>query len=55
MRDLLAADRFAPGRLSALRPQPVYEDLPAELRERIEDGLFNRRADAGERLLEVAS
>jgi len=34
---------------------PVYEDIPAELRERIEDVLFNRRADAGERLLEVAS
>jgi 5-methyltetrahydrofolate--homocysteine methyltransferase len=33
---------------------PVYEDIPADLRERIEDVLFNRRADATERLLEVA-
>ena len=34
---------------------PVYEDIPESLRERIEDVLFNRRADATERLLEVAS
>jgi len=34
---------------------PVYEDIPEDLRERIEDVLFNRRADATERLLEVAS
>jgi 5-methyltetrahydrofolate--homocysteine methyltransferase len=34
---------------------PVYEDIPAQLRELIEDVLFNRRADATERLLEVAS
>ncbi len=33
---------------------PVYEDIPADLRERIEDVLLNRRADAAERLLEVA-
>ena len=34
---------------------PVYEDIPERLRERIEDVLFNRRDDAAERLLEVAS
>ena len=34
---------------------PVYEDIPADLRERIEDVLFNRRPDATERLIEVAS
>ena len=33
---------------------PVYEDIPADLRERIEDVIFNRRSDATERLLEVA-
>ncbi|HEY4265800.1 MAG TPA: methionine synthase, partial [Micropepsaceae bacterium] len=33
---------------------PVYEDIPAELRDAIEDVLFNRRADATERLLELA-
>ncbi len=33
---------------------PVYEDIPEDLRERIEDVLFNRRTDATERLLEVA-
>jgi 5-methyltetrahydrofolate--homocysteine methyltransferase len=33
---------------------PVYEDIPPDVRERIEDVLFNRRADATERLLEVA-
>jgi 5-methyltetrahydrofolate--homocysteine methyltransferase len=32
----------------------VYEDVPVELRERIEDVLWNRRADATERLLEIA-
>ena len=34
---------------------PVYEDVPDDLRERIEDVLFNRREDATERLIEVAS
>jgi len=33
---------------------PVYEDIEPGLRERIEDVIFNRRADAGERLLEAA-
>ena len=33
---------------------PVYEDIPIDVRERIEDVLFNRRPDATERLLEVA-
>lgn len=33
---------------------PVYEDIPAELRERVEDVLLNRRADATERMLEIA-
>ncbi|MGI9334401.1 MAG: methionine synthase [Gammaproteobacteria bacterium] len=33
---------------------PVYEDIDADLRERIEDVLLNRREDAAERLLEVA-
>ena len=32
----------------------VYEDIPAELLERIEDVLFNRRPDATDRLLEIA-
>jgi len=32
----------------------VYEDIPAELREAVEDVLLNRRADATERLLTVA-
>jgi len=32
----------------------VYEDVPEYLRERIEDVLLNRRADAAERLLEAA-
>ena len=32
----------------------VYEDIPAELRDGIEDVLFNRRADATERLLNLA-
>jgi 5-methyltetrahydrofolate--homocysteine methyltransferase len=34
---------------------PSYEDVPDDLRERIEDVLFNRREDATERLIEVAS
>ncbi len=34
---------------------PVYEDIPGELREAIEDVLFNRRADATERLLAMAT
>jgi 5-methyltetrahydrofolate--homocysteine methyltransferase len=33
---------------------PVYEDIEPELLSRIEDVLFNRRPDAGERLLEIA-
>ncbi|MEY8689465.1 MAG: dihydropteroate synthase, partial [Leptothrix sp. (in: b-proteobacteria)] len=32
----------------------VYDDLPAELRERVEDVVLNRRPDAGERLIEIA-
>jgi 5-methyltetrahydrofolate--homocysteine methyltransferase len=32
----------------------VYEDLPADLRERAEDLVLNRRPDATERLLEIA-
>jgi 5-methyltetrahydrofolate--homocysteine methyltransferase len=32
----------------------VYEDIPAELRERVEDVVLNRRADAAERLIEIA-
>jgi 5-methyltetrahydrofolate--homocysteine methyltransferase len=32
----------------------VYEDIPAELKERVEDVLLNRRPDATERLLEIA-
>lgn len=32
----------------------VYEEIPAELRERVEDVLFNRRDDATERLIELA-
>jgi 5-methyltetrahydrofolate--homocysteine methyltransferase len=34
---------------------PIYEDVPADLRQRIEDVLFNTRPDATERLIEVAS
>ena len=34
---------------------PVYEDVPGDLRDRIEDVLFNRRPDATDRLIEVAS
>src|SRR4051812_44696278 len=33
----------------------VYEELAPELRERVEDVLFNRRPDATERLIDVAS
>jgi len=32
----------------------VYEDIPSELRERVEDVVLNRRADAAERLIEIA-
>ena len=32
----------------------VYDDLEPELRERVEDVVLNRRADAGERLVEIA-
>lgn len=32
----------------------IYEDLPSELRERVEDVILNRRPDGTERLLEVA-
>ncbi|MBD3648587.1 MAG: dihydropteroate synthase, partial [Pseudomonadales bacterium] len=32
----------------------IYEDLPEELRERVEDVILNRREDATERLLEIA-
>jgi 5-methyltetrahydrofolate--homocysteine methyltransferase len=32
----------------------VYDELDAELRERVEDVVLNRRPDAGERLIEVA-
>jgi 5-methyltetrahydrofolate--homocysteine methyltransferase len=32
----------------------VYDEIPAELRERVEDVVLNRRPDATERLLEVA-
>ncbi|MCC7519067.1 MAG: methionine synthase [Verrucomicrobiae bacterium] len=32
----------------------VYEDIPVDLRERVEDVLFNRRSDATERLLQFA-
>src|SRR5690606_12478970 len=33
----------------------IYEDIPLELRERVEDVILNRRADGTERLLEVAA
>ncbi len=33
---------------------PIYDDLPDDLRERVEDVVLNRRADATERLLEIA-
>src|SRR5260370_14404944 len=32
----------------------VYEEIPADLRERAEDAVLNRRPDAGERLVEFA-
>jgi 5-methyltetrahydrofolate--homocysteine methyltransferase len=32
----------------------IYEEIPAELRERVEDVILNRRPDASERLLEIA-
>jgi 5-methyltetrahydrofolate--homocysteine methyltransferase len=32
----------------------IYDDVPAQLRERVEDVVLNRRADATERLLEIA-
>jgi 5-methyltetrahydrofolate--homocysteine methyltransferase len=32
----------------------VYADIPAELRERVEDVIWNRRPDATERLIEIA-
>ncbi len=33
---------------------PIYDDLDADLRERVEDVVLNRRDDATERLLEIA-
>ena len=33
---------------------PVYDDIEQDLRERVEDVVLNRRADATERLLEIA-
>ncbi|OIR04958.1 methionine synthase [mine drainage metagenome] len=33
----------------------VYDDLPTELKERVEDVVLNRRADATERMIEIAS
>src|SRR3989440_5545352 len=36
-------------------PLGVYEEIPAELRERVEDVVLNRRPDAGERLVELAT
>ncbi|MBO6659061.1 MAG: methionine synthase, partial [Pseudomonadales bacterium] len=33
----------------------IYEEVPEELRHRIEDVIFNRREDATERLIEIAS
>jgi 5-methyltetrahydrofolate--homocysteine methyltransferase len=32
----------------------IYEEIPADLRERVEDVILNRRPDATERLLEIA-
>jgi len=32
----------------------IYDDLPTDLRERVEDVVLNRRSDATERLLEIA-
>ena len=34
---------------------PVYDDIDPELRERVEDVVLNRRPDATERLLEIAT
>jgi len=33
----------------------IYEDIPAELRERVEDVVLNRRDDGTERLMEIAA
>ncbi len=33
----------------------IYEEIPKELRERVEDVILNRRPDASERLLEIAT
>ena len=33
----------------------VYDDIPKDLRERVEDVILNRRPDASERLLEIAT
>lgn len=33
---------------------PVFDDIPEDLRGRVEDAVLNRRPDAGERLLEIA-
>ena len=33
---------------------PIYDDLDAELRERVEDVVLNRRGDATDRLMEIA-
>ena len=33
---------------------PVFDDIPDDLRTRVEDAVLNRRPDAGERLLEIA-
>jgi 5-methyltetrahydrofolate--homocysteine methyltransferase len=33
---------------------PIYDDLEADLRERVEDVILNRRKDSTERLLEIA-
>ena len=32
----------------------IYDDLPAELKERVEDVVLNRRADSTERMIEIA-
>jgi 5-methyltetrahydrofolate--homocysteine methyltransferase len=32
----------------------IYDDIPTELRERVEDVILNRREDATERLIEIA-
>jgi 5-methyltetrahydrofolate--homocysteine methyltransferase len=34
---------------------PIYDDIPKDLLELVEDAIFNRRADATERLLDFAS